>query len=82
MTHYMLQLLTGNKIHLAPISEHPQRILNISTGTGIWDIERVESLVVASAHISDVPCLATLFIVSLSHEECVLLSGSHGLLRC
>jgi ubiquinone/menaquinone biosynthesis C-methylase UbiE len=27
------------KLHLAPIGDHPQRILDIGCGTGIWAIE-------------------------------------------
>ncbi|CCX14765.1 Similar to Demethylmenaquinone methyltransferase; acc. no. Q9RRT0 [Pyronema omphalodes CBS 100304] len=34
----MLQLLEG-KLHLAPIGNSPQRILDIGTGTGIWAVD-------------------------------------------
>ncbi|GAO17644.1 hypothetical protein UVI_02002060 [Ustilaginoidea virens] len=39
MKHAMLMMLTGNKPFLAPIGDHPQKILDIGTGTGIWAIE-------------------------------------------
>ncbi|KAH8772449.1 methyltransferase family protein [Hyaloscypha sp. PMI_1271] len=32
----------GNKLHLAPIPEKPQRILDIGTGTGIWAIDMAD----------------------------------------
>jgi len=37
--HHMMLLLLENKLHLAPIVEKPQRILDIGTGTGIWAID-------------------------------------------
>lgn len=39
MTHHMMLLRTDGKLHLAPIGDHPQQILDIGTGTGIWAIE-------------------------------------------
>lgn len=39
LTHHMIQLILGNKLHLAPIGENPRRILDIGTGSGIWAIE-------------------------------------------
>jgi methylase of polypeptide subunit release factors len=39
MTHHMMVLVSGGQLHLAPIGENPQRILDIGTGTGIWAIE-------------------------------------------
>jgi SAM-dependent methyltransferase len=36
--HFMLTLLDG-KLHLAPIGENPQNVLDIGTGTGIWAVE-------------------------------------------
>ncbi len=36
--HHICLLLLGGKLHLAPI-QHPQRILDVGTGTGIWAIE-------------------------------------------
>ncbi|EON65751.1 hypothetical protein W97_04990 [Coniosporium apollinis CBS 100218] len=41
MTHHMMLLRTDGKLHLAPIGDHPQQILDIGTGTGIWAIEMV-----------------------------------------
>ncbi|KAG6199391.1 hypothetical protein E4U35_006700 [Claviceps purpurea] len=42
MKHTMLMMLTENKLFLAPIGDHPQKILDIGTGTlqtGTWAIE-------------------------------------------
>ncbi|KAG6292408.1 hypothetical protein E4U09_003436 [Claviceps aff. purpurea] len=39
MKHAMLMMLTGNKLFLSPIGDHPQKILDIGTGTGIWAID-------------------------------------------
>lgn len=45
MKHAMVRLLSGQKLHFAPIDENPQNILDIGTGTGIWAIEsKVNSL--------------------------------------
>ncbi|KAH0559610.1 hypothetical protein GP486_003875 [Trichoglossum hirsutum] len=37
--HHMTTLLLEGKLYLAPIDKHPQRVLDIGTGTGIWAIE-------------------------------------------
>ena len=34
MKHHMMILVTEGRLHLAPISEKPQRILDVGTGTG------------------------------------------------
>ncbi|KAG6224581.1 hypothetical protein E4U26_003622 [Claviceps purpurea] len=39
MQHAMLIMLMENKLFLSPIGDHPQKILDIGTGTGIWAIE-------------------------------------------
>lgn len=39
LIHEMVRITLGNKLHLAPIGEKPQRVLDIGTGTGIWAIE-------------------------------------------
>ena len=44
MTHHMMTLAAGGKLHLAPIGDNPQRILDVGTGTGIWAIEMGNSL--------------------------------------
>jgi len=38
MKHAMIKTLC-QKLHYAPIGQHPQEILDIGTGTGIWAIE-------------------------------------------
>ncbi|KAF2463807.1 S-adenosyl-L-methionine-dependent methyltransferase [Lindgomyces ingoldianus] len=37
--HHIQSLRLGGELHLAPIGDHPQRILDIGTGTGIWAID-------------------------------------------
>jgi ribosomal protein L11 methylase PrmA len=34
--------MLDDKLHLAPIGENPQRILDVGTGTGIWAIDMGE----------------------------------------
>ena len=38
MKHAMVKMLC-QQLHFAPIGLHPQEILDIGTGTGIWAIE-------------------------------------------
>ncbi|KAH7185492.1 S-adenosyl-L-methionine-dependent methyltransferase [Fusarium flagelliforme] len=42
MKHAMVRLLSGQKLHFAPLGDNPQNILDIGTGTGIWAIEMGE----------------------------------------
>lgn len=39
MKHAMVKLLCNQKLNFAPIGDHPQEVLDIGTGTGIWAIE-------------------------------------------
>lgn len=39
MKHAMVKLLCNQKLHFAPLSAHPQQVLDIGTGTGSWAIE-------------------------------------------
>ncbi|KAG6052629.1 hypothetical protein E4U17_005580 [Claviceps sp. LM77 group G4] len=39
MKHAMLMMVTENKPFLSPVGDHPQKILDIGTGTGIWAVE-------------------------------------------
>ncbi|ERF70020.1 hypothetical protein EPUS_03572 [Endocarpon pusillum Z07020] len=34
--HHVYNLLLGGRLYLAPISEQPQRVLDVGTGTGAW----------------------------------------------
>jgi ribosomal protein L11 methylase PrmA len=38
----MLELLDG-KLFLAPVGDHPQKIIDLGTGTGIWAIEGIDA---------------------------------------
>jgi ubiquinone/menaquinone biosynthesis C-methylase UbiE len=42
LVHHLFHLLMDGKLHLAPISKNPQRVLDIGTGTGIWAIDFAE----------------------------------------
>ncbi|KAH6972746.1 S-adenosyl-L-methionine-dependent methyltransferase [Ilyonectria sp. MPI-CAGE-AT-0026] len=37
--HHIYSLVLGGKMNLAPLSDKPQRVLDIGTGTGIWAID-------------------------------------------
>lgn len=36
---HIFMLILDGKLFLAPIDEHPQRILDLGCGTGLWAIE-------------------------------------------
>jgi ubiquinone/menaquinone biosynthesis C-methylase UbiE len=40
--HHIYSLVLGGKLHLAPLSDKPQRVLDLGTGTGIWAIDFAE----------------------------------------
>ncbi|KAF9769629.1 hypothetical protein IL306_012930 [Fusarium sp. DS 682] len=42
LQHCKFTMLMGNELHLAPISDHPQKILDLGTGSGIWAIDMAE----------------------------------------
>ncbi|EPE08876.1 umta methyltransferase family protein [Ophiostoma piceae UAMH 11346] len=37
--HHIYRLLIGGELHLAPIGDSPQRVLDLGTGTGIWAMD-------------------------------------------
>ena len=37
--HKMTEVVLEGKVHLAPISQSAQRILDIGTGTGLWAMD-------------------------------------------
>ncbi|KAL9572165.1 hypothetical protein ACKAV7_003653 [Fusarium commune] len=39
LVHHVYSILLDGKLHLAPIDENPQRVLDLGTGTGIWAID-------------------------------------------
>jgi len=43
MKHHISMLLTEGQLHLAPIGPHPQKIIDIGTGTGIWAIDMADA---------------------------------------
>lgn len=46
--HCKFTLLMDNQLHLAPISHHPQKVLDLGTGSGIWAIDMAEKHASAS----------------------------------
>ncbi len=45
MLHHIFRMIVGGALYRAPIAEgrpHPQRILDLGTGTGLWSIEMAE----------------------------------------
>lgn len=38
MQHHLIKMVNGGRLFFAPL-EHPKRILDIGTGSGIWPIE-------------------------------------------
>jgi methylase of polypeptide subunit release factors len=43
LAHHIYGLLLGGELHLAPIGDNPQRVLDLGTGTGIWAMDFAES---------------------------------------
>ncbi|RMJ09508.1 hypothetical protein CDV36_010849 [Fusarium kuroshium] len=39
LVHHLYCMALGGELYLAPISENPQRVLDLGTGTGIWAID-------------------------------------------
>lgn len=39
LMHHIFNMTLGGKLHLAPIGNSPQRVLDVGTGTGIWAID-------------------------------------------
>lgn len=40
--HHIQTLSLSGELHLAPIGDNPQRILDVGTGTGMYDIPQCE----------------------------------------
>jgi len=41
--HHVYSLVLDGDLHLAPIGDHPQKILDLGTGTGIWAIDMADT---------------------------------------
>ncbi|EEU34221.1 uncharacterized protein NECHADRAFT_96602 [Fusarium vanettenii 77-13-4] len=39
LVHHIYSLILDGSLYLAPIGDHPQRVLDLGTGTGIWAID-------------------------------------------
>ena len=48
LQHCKFTLLTDDKFFIAPISDHPQKILDLGTGSGIWAIDVADQFPSAS----------------------------------
>ena len=42
LVHHIYSLLLEGKLHLAPLSESPKRVLDLGTGTGLWAVDFAE----------------------------------------
>lgn len=42
MKHHMWRLVLDGALHLSPIGEYPQRILDVGTGSGIWAMQAAD----------------------------------------
>ncbi|KIW91499.1 uncharacterized protein Z519_07465 [Cladophialophora bantiana CBS 173.52] len=49
LQHKKFNLLLGDKLHLAPIAESPQKLLDLGTGSGIWAMDMADRY--PSAHV-------------------------------
>lgn len=43
MKHHMWRLVLGGELHLSPIGEHPQKILDVGCGSGIWPMQTADT---------------------------------------
>ncbi|KAL1303402.1 hypothetical protein AAFC00_006794 [Neodothiora populina] len=43
MKHHVNLLLCKGELHHAPIGFHPQKILDVATGTGIWAVDMADT---------------------------------------
>ncbi|KAL2678450.1 hypothetical protein Neosp_009196 [[Neocosmospora] mangrovei] len=53
LAHHIYRLLIGGKLHLAPIGDNPQRVLDLGTGTGIWAMDFAETPPNCSFEVDD-----------------------------
>lgn len=42
LVHHIYSLMLDGALFLAPIGDHPQRVLDLGTGTGIWAMDFAE----------------------------------------
>lgn len=42
LLHHIYTLILDGELHMAPIKSHPERVLDLGTGTGIWAMDFAE----------------------------------------
>jgi methylase of polypeptide subunit release factors len=83
MMHHLTTLRLDNRLHLAPIGQNPQRILDLGTGTGIWAIEMGEFL--HASHINTsrlLPAALSLTSADFADRGCLPFCRSMNISFC
>ncbi|EOO00873.1 putative umta methyltransferase family protein [Phaeoacremonium minimum UCRPA7] len=53
LVHHLYRLIAGGQLFFAPISDNPQRVLDLGTGTGIWAMDFAETPPNCSFEVDD-----------------------------